>query len=753
MSERYSRVFTLPGELYAEGSPVVIAAGALLKDNQTNRVLAQLKLRSVSAAVIKALTVRVFPLDTVGQPLGEPVEYQYLDLAERRDGEFGQKSPVPLPNNAARSFTVEVIEAAFKDNSVWRASGAAWEPLPPQKPLSAAYGSGELVKQYKMTFGQRSEYVPAEFKDLWFCTCGAVNRQGEDACHRCCDKLAELLALDPAELTAACDARLAKEKQAAEEAAAAAAEKARKDRKLAVIVISAAAVLIAAILLLTNVILPNARYKDASALLDNGQYAEAAEAFLAMGGKKDSELQARRNVPLQAALRYIEAADENDDSLLAEAEALPAALRRVYADAGMSVPTPEPTRRPAEKAAEEPAAEPVGEAALSAVEALDAALEDDGVIALYNAADELLELAAGYRSNAQVTSLQSAAQAGVERRTDELADAVYTSLYDEAAALAEAGDYAAAADAFAALGSYKDAQEKAEALRAVMEGQAAETRILLKDAPNTLAAGTFSTAAIRNDGTVVAVGNNEFGQCDTQGWKDVISLAVGYKFLAGLKADGTVTAIGADGDGQCDVDDWTDIVAVAAANGQTFGLRADGTVAATGYNSDGQCDVDGWTDIVAVAAGAWHTVGLKADGTVVSVGNNKHGQCNVDGWTDIVAVAADCYNSYGLKADGTVAAAGDYDYGQFNVFDWTGIVSIAAGQTHVVGLKADGTVVAVGDNEYRQCDVSGWTDIVAVAAANGQTFGLRADGTVAATGYNSDGQCDVDGWTDVRLPY
>jgi len=37
MNERYTRVFSLPENLYATGSPVVIAAGALLKDNQTGK--------------------------------------------------------------------------------------------------------------------------------------------------------------------------------------------------------------------------------------------------------------------------------------------------------------------------------------------------------------------------------------------------------------------------------------------------------------------------------------------------------------------------------------------------------------------------------------------------------------------------------------------------------------------------------------------------------------------------------------------
>ena len=50
--------------------------------------------------------------------------------------------------------------------------------------------------------------------------------------------------------------------------------------------------------------------------------------------------------------------------------------------------------------------------------------------------------------------------------------------------------------------------------------------------------------------------------------------------------------------GQCDVDGWTDIVAVSAGDYHTVGLKADGTVVAVGYNDNGQCDVDGWTDIL-----------------------------------------------------------------------------------------------------------------------------------------------------------
>lgn len=103
MSERYSNVFTLPQNLYAVGSPVVIAAGTLLKDNQTGKIVAQLKFRSISNKIIKAVKVKLDMFDTAGNPIGEPVVYDYLDLSASRDTEFGQKTPVPVPDSKARS--------------------------------------------------------------------------------------------------------------------------------------------------------------------------------------------------------------------------------------------------------------------------------------------------------------------------------------------------------------------------------------------------------------------------------------------------------------------------------------------------------------------------------------------------------------------------------------------------------------------------------------------------------------------------
>ena len=112
-------------------------------------------------------------------------------------------------------------------------------------------------------------------------------------------------------------------------------------------------------------------------------------------------------------------------------------------------------------------------------------------------------------------------------------------------------------------------------------------------------------------------------------------ISAGSPYTVGLQVDGTVVAVGYNKYGQCNVNGWRDIVAISAVFGYTVGLKADGTVVAVGRNKYGQCDVSDWKDIVAISAGGIHTVGLKADGTVVAVGNNLWGQCKVSGWTDI----------------------------------------------------------------------------------------------------------------------
>jgi len=80
-------------------------------------------------------------------------------------------------------------------------------------------------------------------------------------------------------------------------------------------------------------------------------------------------------------------------------------------------------------------------------------------------------------------------------------------------------------------------------------------------------------------------------------------VAAGYYHTVGLRSDGTVVAVGDTAYGQCNVWNWTDIIQVAAGPGSTTGLRFDGTVVAVGDNLEGQDNINDWTDITEVATG------------------------------------------------------------------------------------------------------------------------------------------------------
>jgi len=263
-----------------------------------------------------------------------------------------------------------------------------------------------------------------------------------------------------------------------------------------------------------------------------------------------------------------------------------------------------------------------------------------------------------------------------------------------------------------------------------------------------VAGGVGHTVGLMSDGTVVAVGDNAYGQCGVGNWMDIVQVDGGYEHTVGLMSDGTVVAVGDNAYGQCNVGNWTDIIQVVAGRRHTVGLKLDGTVVAVGDNEYGQCNVGNWTNIVQVAAGAnsWHTVGRKSDGSVVAAGGNWGGQCAVGDWMGIIQVAAGGHHTVGLKSDGTVVAVGRDNHGETNVGGWTDIVQIAGGCQLTIALKSDGTVVTAGWNDYGQRNVGGWTGIIQVAAGMTHTVGLKSDGSVVAAGSNGSGQCNVGGW-------
>lgn len=220
------------------------------------------------------------------------------------------------------------------------------------------------------------------------------------------------------------------------------------------------------------------------------------------------------------------------------------------------------------------------------------------------------------------------------------------------------------------------------------------------------------TIGLKANGTVVMDGPvNEEIRKEVSSWRNIIAISAGNSHIVGLKKDGTVVAAGDNKYGQCEVDDWTNIVGITVDDDLTAVIKADGKIEVLGsigsIGNTSIMDCFEWTDIVSLALGRdaleKYFIGLKADGTVVSKGPDEDSRSMRDSklrgkdrpyyvhnWTDIVAIATGWNYTFGLKSDGTVVAQGYDDKGQSRVTSWQNIIAIVAGPNYVIGLKQNG---------------------------------------------------------------
>lgn len=237
-----------------------------------------------------------------------------------------------------------------------------------------------------------------------------------------------------------------------------------------------------------------------------------------------------------------------------------------------------------------------------------------------------------------------------------------------------------------------------------------------------VAAGDDHSLALRSDGTVVAWGVNNLGQCEVPaGLHEVVDIAAGYRHSLALRSDGSVVGWGQNEHGQANGSAaGMNLMAVAAGCGHSLALTVDGRIVGWGRNHAGQRHMQDLSGVVAIAAGGAHSLALKADGSVSARGANTAGQTNVPTSLGFaVAVAAGESHSLALQLDGRVVAWGWNGYGQASVptTAQSGVVAIAAHRNHSLALKADGTVVAWGENIEGQTTLpAGLANVVAMAA-------------------------------------
>lgn len=119
-------------------------------------------------------------------------------------------------------------------------------------------------------------------------------------------------------------------------------------------------------------------------------------------------------------------------------------------------------------------------------------------------------------------------------------------------------------------------------------------------------------------------------------WNNVVAVATGggYKeergHTVGLKNDGTVVAVGDNENNQCEVGNWENVIKIATGDHHTVGLTSNGHVFYAGEPNDKLVDPNGyvkdWDNIVAIDAGRDYTLALTGDGEILSFGDNKQKQ-------------------------------------------------------------------------------------------------------------------------------
>ncbi len=240
-----------------------------------------------------------------------------------------------------------------------------------------------------------------------------------------------------------------------------------------------------------------------------------------------------------------------------------------------------------------------------------------------------------------------------------------------------------------------------------------------------IATSWYHSLGVKSDGTIVAWGFDSSAQLYVpEPNEDFVAVAAGagtFWFWGvpygetghslGLKSDGTIVAWGDNDCGQCSVPaPNAHFVAIAAGAEHSLGLKSDGTIVAWGES--GNVPLPN-ADFVAVAAGAsWvcglpsfpvgHSLGLKSDGTIMAWGDNCYGQCDVpEPNADYVAVAAGASHSLGVKSDGSIVVWGHCPWNLCEVPEPNaGFIAAAAGRSHILGLKSYGGVVAWGKGPW-----------------------------------------------------
>ncbi len=176
MSEKYKVIYSADKNLYTEGSPVIVRDFSLLRDVRGGGMLCKIQLINISDKTIKRIRVSAVT-DT------ERAEGMADGLYIARD--MDTVIDIPMNGFDHKKAIFSIDEIVFTDGTSFSADEKnSWQELTFPETLEEYLSDDDLVREFRSHF-EEGVYFPKEEKDLWFCTCGELNRKSEGACHSC----------------------------------------------------------------------------------------------------------------------------------------------------------------------------------------------------------------------------------------------------------------------------------------------------------------------------------------------------------------------------------------------------------------------------------------------------------------------------------------------------------------------------------------------------------------------------------------
>ena len=257
--------------------------------------------------------------------------------------------------------------------------------------------------------------------------------------------------------------------------------------------------------------------------------------------------------------------------------------------------------------------------------------------------------------------------------------------------------------------------------------------------PCDASAGIRTFFIIAENGHVKQFGQNSdtenYGAIHTESWNDIVEIVAKFHAL-GLKKDGTAVASGYNDHGQCNVSNWRNVDHIDCSLFFSAGIKKDGTVVFSGRHEGWIGNVASWKNIKSIFCESDYLLGIDSEGNVHYFGEKKDYIDTITGWKKVVKIVGEWDNIAALTTDGTVLTIGDKAV-KDNVRSWKDMIDIVWAD-RVVALDKNGHVFVGLDqaepyhdySDFNDRIWSNWKNIIKIISFNMGFLALAKDGSI-----------------------